>query len=318
MTSSSVPKLDLRASRGEDDVYRMTGVMGEHRVVTGDGRALQVLERGDGHGRPVLVHNGTPNSRLMFERDVARAERQGIRLISYDRPGYGGSTPQPGRTVADCAEDVRAIAAALRIERVAVWGISGGGPHAIACAALLADLVPAVAVLAASAPWGAPGLDYFAGMGELNVEDMQLLLSDPPAARAKCEQDRLEMLELTPDRLSDYLRTLLAPVDAKVLTGELAQYLIDAGRSGLAPGSEGWWEDDVALLAPWGFELESIRTPVLLLHGRQDRFVPFAHGEWLANHLPGVQAELTDEDGHLTLTDRHLDDVHAWLLERLR
>jgi pimeloyl-ACP methyl ester carboxylesterase len=264
------------------------------------------------------VHNGTPNSRLMFERDVARAERQGIRLISYDRPGYGGSTPQPGRTVADCAEDVRAIAAALRIERVAVWGISGGGPHAIACAALLADLVPAVAVLAASAPWGAPGLDYFAGMGELNVEDMRLLLSDPAAARAKCEQDRLEMLELTPDRLSDYLRTLLAPVDAKVLTGELAQYLIDAGRSGLAPGSEGWWEDDVALLAPWGFELESIRTPVLLLHGRQDRFVPIAHGEWLANHLPGVQAELTDEDGHLTLTDRHLDDVHAWLLERLR
>jgi pimeloyl-ACP methyl ester carboxylesterase len=82
------------------------------------------------------------------------------------------------------------------------------------------------------------------------------------------------MLELTPDSSSDYLRTLLAPVDAEVLTGELAQYLIDAGRAGLAPGSEGWWEDDVALLAPWGFQLDSIRTPVLLLHGRQDRFVP--------------------------------------------
>ena len=292
--------------------------MVEHRVVTSDGRALQVLERGDGHGHPVLVHNGTPNSRLMSERDVARAKQQGIRLISYDRPGYGDSTPQPERTVADCASDVRAIAAALGLERLAVWGISGGGPHAIACAALLPDLVPAVAVLAACAPWDAPGLDYFAGMGELNVEDMQLSLSDPGAARAKCEQDRLEMLELTPDMLSDYLRTLLAPVDAEVLTGELSQYLIDATRSGLAPGSEGWWEDDVALLSPWGFELASIRTPVLLLHGRQDRFVPFAHGEWLANHIPGVQAELTDDDGHLTLTDRHLDDVHAWLLERLR
>jgi pimeloyl-ACP methyl ester carboxylesterase len=125
------------------------------------------------------------------------------------------------------------------------------------------------------------------------------------------------MLELTPDSSSDYLRTLLAPVDAEVLTGELAQYLIDAGRAGLAPGSEGWWEDDVALLAPWGFQLDSIRTPVLLLHGRQDRFVPFAHGEWLGSHIPGVQAELTDDDGHLTLTGRHLDDVHAWLLERL-
>lgn len=179
--------------------------------------------------------------------------------------------------MADCAEDVRGIAAALEVEHLAVWGISGGGPHAIACAALLPDLVPAVAVLAASAPWEASGLDYFAGMGELNVEDMQLLLNDPGAARAKCEQDRLEMLELTPGTLNEYLRTLLAPVDAEVLTGELAQYLIDSTRSGLAPGSEGWWEDDVALLAPWGFDLSQIRTPVLLLHGRQDRFVPFAH-----------------------------------------
>ena len=95
---------------------------------------------------------------------MERAERQGIRVISYDRPGYGGSTRQPGRTVADCATDVRTIADGLAIERLAVWGISGGGPHAIACAALLGDLVPAVAVLASSAPWGAEGLDYFAGM----------------------------------------------------------------------------------------------------------------------------------------------------------
>jgi pimeloyl-ACP methyl ester carboxylesterase len=287
-------------------------------VETGDGRHLQVLDRGDPHGPPVLVHNGTPNSRLMFERDVESAVRRGIRLVSYDRPGYGGSTPHPGRAVASCAEDVRAIAAALGIERLGVWGISGGGPHAIACAALLPDLVPAVGVLASPAPWGAPGLDYFAGMGDRNVEDMQLILSDPEAARARCERDRLEVLELTADGLSEFLRTLLAPVDAELLTGELAQFLVESGRSGLAPGSEGWWDDDVALLSPWGFELDSIRTPVLLLHGRQDRFVPFAHGEWLASHIPGVQAELTDEDGHLSLGARHVDSVHAWLLERLQ
>jgi pimeloyl-ACP methyl ester carboxylesterase len=137
----------------------MTAMMTEHHLLADDGRQLQVLERGDGEGRPVLAHNGTPNSRLLFERDVDRAQRQGIHLISYVRPGYGGSGPQPGRTVADCAEDVRAIAAALQIERIAVWGISGGGPHALACAALLPDLVPAVAVLAACAPWDAPGLD---------------------------------------------------------------------------------------------------------------------------------------------------------------
>jgi pimeloyl-ACP methyl ester carboxylesterase len=289
----------------------------EHRLAVGDGRELQVLERGDPDGKPVLVHNGTPNSRLMYGPDVRLAERQGIRLISYDRPGYGGSTPQPGRTVADCAQDVRAIAAGLGIERLAVWGISGGGPHALACAALLPDLVPAVGVLASSAPWGADGLDYFAGMGELNVDDTRLFLEDRAAARAKCEQDRLESLEVSAEQLHEELKTLLSPADAAVLTGELAEYLVDCMRSGLAPGAEGWWEDDVAFMEPWGFELGSIRTPVLLYHGRQDRFVPFAHGEWLAGQIPGVQTELTNDDGHLTLTDRHLEQIHAWLLERL-
>jgi pimeloyl-ACP methyl ester carboxylesterase len=291
--------------------------MMEHRITARDGRVLQVLEDGDRNGRPVLVHNGTPNSRLLFGPDVARAERKGIRLISYDRPGYGRSTPQPHRSVADCAQDGRAIAAGMEIERLAVWGISGGGPHAIACAALLADLVPAVAVLASVAPWNAAGLDYFNGMGQMNVDDTRLALEDPVAARAKCEADRLDMLALTPEALLEYLSTLLTPVDAAVLTGELAQYLVDSTRSGLATGSEGWWADDLALLGPWGFELDSIRTPVLLLHGRQDRFVPFVHGEWLSRHIPGVEAKLTEDDGHLTLTARHLDDIHDWLLTRL-
>jgi pimeloyl-ACP methyl ester carboxylesterase len=293
------------------------GLTKEHRIAVGDGRVLQVLERGHADSHPVLVHNGTPNSRLMYEPAVRLAERQGIRLISYDRPGYGGSTAQPGRTVADCAQDVRTIVARLGIERLAVWGISGGGPHALACAALLPDLVPAVGVLASSAPWGADGLDYFAGMGELNADDTRLFFEDRAAARAKCEQDRLEFLGLSAAQLHEQLKTLLSPVDAAVLTGDLAQYLVDCARSGLASGAEGWWEDEVALHEPWGFELGSIRTPVMLYHGRHDRFVPFGHGEWLAAHIPCVLAELTDDDGHLTLPANHLKEVHAWLLERL-
>jgi pimeloyl-ACP methyl ester carboxylesterase len=314
------------ADHGVDSVMRVArgwacdsevGVSTVHQVPTQSGRTLQVLECGDPNDPPVLVHNGTPNSRLIPASDVARAQRRQIRLISYDRPGYGGSTPHPGRTVADCAQDVRAIAAALGIERLLVWGISGGGPHALACAALLPDLVPAVAVLASVAPWDSPGLDYFAGMGQLNVDETLRQLNDPPAAEKRREIMRREMLEITPEGLLDYLSTLLAPADAAVLTGELAQYLVDSTRSGFAPGYEGWSEDVIAMLAPWGFELGSIRTPVLLRHGRQDRFVPFAHGQWLANNVPGVQAELTDDDGHLTLIERHLDGVYTWLLDRL-
>lgn len=291
--------------------------MEEHEVATQDGRVLKVLEDGDRMGRPVLVHNGMPNSRLLFAPDVRSARRLGIRLISYDRPGYGGSTRRPGRSVADCAEDVRAIARALDIDRLGVWGISGGGPHAIACAAVLPDLVTSVGVLASVAPWGAEGLDYFAGTGEWNVEQVSLMLEDPAAARAKCEDNRVQMLTQTLPELMEFLKTLLAPVDAAALTGELGQYVIDATRSGMATSSDGWWDDGLAILEPWGFEFGSIRTPVLLLHGRHDRFVPFAHGEWLARTIPGVDARLTDDDGHLTLTTHHLDEVHSWLLERM-
>jgi pimeloyl-ACP methyl ester carboxylesterase len=289
----------------------------EHDVATHDGRVLKVREQGDRGGLPVLVHNGMPNSRLLSHRVVASAQRGGIRLISYDRPGYGGSTRQPGRSVAGCASDVADIAAALGVNRLAVWGISAGGPHAIACAALLPDLVGSVAVLASSAPWGADGLDYFSGMGELNVQDISQTLEDPVAARARCERDRVEMLTHTLPELMDFLKTLLAPVDAAVLTDDLGQHLIDSIRSGMATSSDGWWDDELAMLAPWGFEFGVIRTPVLLLHGRHDRFVPFSHGEWLARSIPGVEAKLTDDDGHLTLTTRHLDEVHTWLLGRL-
>jgi pimeloyl-ACP methyl ester carboxylesterase len=290
----------------------------EHRVTGPGGRVLRADELGDPSGHAVLVHHGTPGSRVVSRSDVERAERDGIRLIAYDRPGYGGSTAQPGRTVADCAQDVQAIAAQLGIEQLTVRGLSGGGPHALACAALLPDLVSAVAVLACSAPWGADGLDYFAGMGELNLEDTYRLLEDPVAARAKCESDRLEMLEIDPGELLEHLKTLLAPVDAAELSGERAEYLVNSWRVGLQPGSDGWWDDELSFMAPWGFELESIRTPVLLWHGRHDRFVPFGHGEWLADQIPSVEARLSDTDGHLTLSARHMGAIHAWLLERMK
>jgi pimeloyl-ACP methyl ester carboxylesterase len=289
----------------------------ERQVGTADGRRLQVLEGGVPDGRAVLVHSGTPNSRLLYEPAVRLAERQGIRMICYDRPGYGGSDRDPGRSVASCAHDVGAIADALGIERLAVWGISGGGPHAIACAALLPDLVPAVAVLASCAPWGAEGLDYFEGMGRENVEDSELILRDRAAGRAKLEQERVESLAATPETIYTTMETLLSPVDREALTPTLTEFLYEATQLGLAPGADGWWDDEMAFIEPWGFEFEQIRTPVLLLHGRQDRFVPFTHGEWLARHIPGVEARLLDEDGHLTLIENHLEGVHEWLLERL-
>ena len=288
----------------------------ERAIRTPDGRTLAVEDYGDPAGRPVLVHMGTPNSRRLYGPNVRDAAARGLRLISYDRPGYGGSTPQPGRTVADCAGDVRAICAELGIGRLAMWGLSGGGPHLLACAALLPDLVAAAASLASPAPYGSEGLDYFAGMGQDNVDDIRLSLTDEAAFREKSVKDREELLATPPEEMTKALESVLTPTDAAVLSGELADYLTSSARDGLAPGSQGWI-DDSCIERPWGFDLADIAVPVLLLHGRQDKFVPFGHGEWLAAHIPGVEARLSDDDGHLTLMQNRVPEVHAWLAGHL-
>jgi pimeloyl-ACP methyl ester carboxylesterase len=287
----------------------------ERRIQTPDGRTLAVEDDGDPDGRPVLVHMGTPNSRHLFRPNVTDAAARGLRLIGYDRPGYGGSTPQPGRTVADCAADVRSICDALDIDAIAMWGISGGGPHVLACAALLPGLVTAAASLASPAPYEADGLDWYAGMGQENVDDFRLITTDETAARAKLDEEREAMLTVTGDDIAEQFQTLLTPADAAALTGELADYIAFSSRDGLAPGNQGWWDDGRSVVAPWGFDLAAISVPVLLLHGRQDQFVPFGHGEWLAKHIPGVEARLLDEDGHLTLMSRRVGEVHSWLAE---
>jgi pimeloyl-ACP methyl ester carboxylesterase len=289
----------------------------DRTVQTPDGRTLAVEEAGDPNGHPVLVHEGTPNSRHLYPPAAIDAAVRGLRLISYDRPGYGGSTPQPGRSVADCAADVRAICAELGIGRLAMWGISGGGPHVLACAALLPDLVSAAASLASLAPLDAEGLDWFAGMGALNADDTRLFLRDRQAARAKLDADREQVLGASPAELVSGLQTLLSPTDAAALNDGLAEFLVYCDHEGLAPGNEGWWDDGVAHSSPWGFELSAISVPVLLMHGRQDQFVPFGHGQWLAEHIPGVEARLFDHDGHLTLLTNRIPEVHGWLKERL-
>jgi pimeloyl-ACP methyl ester carboxylesterase len=290
----------------------------ERTVQTADGRTLAVTESGDPQGLPVLVHMGTPNSRILYQPISADAAARGLRLISYDRPGYGGSTPSPGRDVASCAGDVRDICAALGIGRLAMWGISGGGPHVLACAALLPDLVAAVASLASPAPYGADGLDWFEGMGKDNADDFRLKLADAAAARAKMERDRLEFLAQTAEDAGSSFPSLLSPADAAVLTGALAEYLVTSSHAGLEPGAQGWWEDSVALADPWGFGLDQISVPVLVVHGDQDQFVPFGHGQWLAAHVPGAESWLLEGDGHLTLMENRIGEVHAWLADHLK
>jgi pimeloyl-ACP methyl ester carboxylesterase len=285
-------------------------------VRTPDGRDLAVWDGGDLAGSPVLVHNGMPMSRYLYGPNVADAAERGLRLISYDRPGYGGSTPQPGRTVADCAADVRAICAALQISRLGMWGLSGGGPRVLACAALLPELVTAAAALASFAPYGAEGLDWFDGLQAAGA--YRRALTDPDTVRADLDEARKAELAMTASDLPELWAPSLPSADAAVLTGELAQYTVRTNHEALEPGSQGWWDDIHGLISPWGFEVSDITVPVLLLHGRQDKFVPVAHDQWLAAHIPGVEVRLLDHDGHLTLQEHRISEVHAWLRHFVR
>ena len=261
----------------------------------------------------MLVHMGSPNSRHLYGPNAIDAGARGLRLISYDRPGYGGSTPQPGRTHADCAVDVRAICAALGIEQVASWGMSGGSAPALACAALLPDLVVAAAGLAGLAPYGADGLDWFDGMGKGNADGFDLLLADQVAGRAMMDKLREQLLAATGEDQAKALESLLSPADAAVLTGAMAEYLAFTAQDGLAPGTEGWFEDANAQAGAWGFEPADISVPVMIMHGRQDKFVPVGHGEWLAARIPGAEPRILDHDGHLTLLQNRIPEVHSWL-----
>jgi pimeloyl-ACP methyl ester carboxylesterase len=294
----------------------MSAPLETRTVGTPDGRELCVEIAGDGD-QTILIHNGTPNSRHLYGPCIDDAARRGARLVSYDRPGYGGSSPHPGHTVADGAADVQAIAGELGIDRLVMWGASGGGPYALACTALLPDLVAAACLLGSIAPWGVEGLDYFGGMGEDNVRDIKLYLEDRAAAREDLARQREEMLEVTTEQVAESMRSLLSDADAAVLTGEFAEFLTTGMHDGLAPSVQGWWDDGVAHLSPWGFDFGSIGVPVKVWHGRHDRFVPFQHGQWLAANVPGAEAELSETDGHLTLFTNRLPEVHEWLLAHL-
>jgi pimeloyl-ACP methyl ester carboxylesterase len=284
-------------------------------ITTPDGRTLRLHAVGAANGPVVLAQQGTPMTGLLFEAHVRDAEERGLRLLSYDRPGYGGSTAAPDRSVADAAADVRAIADALEVERLAVWGASGGGPHALACAALLPDRVAAVASLASVAPIDADGLDWLAGMGQTNVDEFAAARQGREAFEEYLGPQPRE--PVTAESLRQGLRTLLTDVDAAVLAGKFGEYLAENMSEAVRQGMDGWRDDDLAFVKAWGFSMEDIRVPVQLWHGAQDHFVPFAHGEWLAARIPDVDARLRPDDGHLTLMERRIPEVHAWLLERL-
>jgi pimeloyl-ACP methyl ester carboxylesterase len=280
-------------------------------------RALTVEDSGPADGFPVLVHSGG-GFRHLEPTAVREAHRDGLRLISYDRPSYGESTPLPGRAVADCKADVEVILSQLGISRIAVWGFSGGGPYALATAALLPGAVAAVCVLAPLGPYGAPGFNFMDGMDDSYREPVHLFFTDRAAAREQFREQCAEMYS----RLSTpegWLRTWgdRAGTDP-AHSQEAAEFLASGYQDGWTRGDEGWWDDWSAFLHPWGFDLDTISAPVLLWHGLSDKRCPPAHGRWLADHIPHVTARFPEDEDHTNIEENNRSASYRWIRDQIR
>ena len=289
--------------------------MSELDVRLADGRTLHVYDEGDPNGVAVVVHHGTPSSGRLYPAFADDARARGIRLIGYDRPGYAGSSAQPGRTVADAAADVAELLDQFGIDRFATWGHSGGGPHSLACAALLPERCVAAAALSSPGPYGAEGLDFLEGMGELNRQDFDAVLAGPEALEAVLRREQ-EMFSAGAEGLREGMLTILSPIDQEAFTAEVGEWIYSVMKEGGGERIEGWRDDSLAFVAPWGFESADIRVPVLVLHGVHDLMAPPGHGRWLATQIPGVEAEFSDAEGHITLFVNRIPEVHEWLSER--
>jgi pimeloyl-ACP methyl ester carboxylesterase len=280
-------------------------------VPAGEGRELEVLVSGPADGLPVVFHTGTPSGPVPYAPTTRAAADNGLRLVTYGRPGYGRSTPQPGRSVADVVADTVAVLDYLGATEFVTMGHSGGGPHALACAALLPDRCVAAASVAGVAPWDADGLDVMAGMGPENIEEFSLSMNGADALTQFLEPLGEELRTIAPDEVVKAFGGLVSEVDRLVLTGAVAAYYADGFHKALENGIGGWRDDDLAFVRPWGFDLTDITVPVSIWQGAQDLMVPFAHGRWLAAHVPGATVHLFDEHGHLSLTENHVPAILA-------
>jgi pimeloyl-ACP methyl ester carboxylesterase len=285
-------------------------------VPTPDGRSLEVLVSGTEDGFPLVSHHGTPQGAVHDEAMAAAARSRGLRLVQFSRPGYGASSRRPDgattATVADDAADVTAILDHLGLGEFVTLGWSGGGPRALACAAML----PGRCLAAVSGVGLAPEEEFDGeltdGMGGENVAEFGAARQGSEALTKLLEDVAVNTFTATAADVADALGTLAPPVDRAALTGDVAEWVAATFRRAGVQGIAGWHDDDLTLLLPWGFAVRDITVPVSVWQGTEDKMVPFAHAEWLAANIPGARRHLVEGEGHLSLMKRMpeiLDDL---------
>jgi pimeloyl-ACP methyl ester carboxylesterase len=283
-------------------------------ITTAEGRDLAYEQAGDLEGAPVFVLHGTPGCRLSGRHpDESRVSAAGLRIVTYDRPGYGRSSRHRGRRVVDCVSDVAAIADELGLERFAVMGGSGGGPHALAVGARLAERVTRVWCDVGVAPYDAVDLDWLAGMDPSNVKELGWALAGEDTLVGELERETQKALDQVADDPAALLDDFeLSASDRAVLADEGVRQTLRASVVEMfANGVWGWVDDDLVLIRPWGFEVQELEVPVEIRYGVSDVLVPAAHGEWLATHIAHAEVTIDEQGGHLSTPDQRLDKLRA-------
>lgn len=268
-----------------------------------EGRAVEVWVAGSGTDL-LIYHHGTPAAGPIESDLVAAADREGLRVAEVVRPGYGGSTRQPGRSVADVVPLVEAVADALGAERFVTIGWSGGGPHALATAALLPQRCAGALCLAGVGMYGDPSLDFLVGMGQDNIDEFGAAVAgaDHLEAYLTAAADS-GLREVTGPDVVQAMQSLLPEVDQRVLSGAAGEEMAQSLRWSLSTGIWGWLDDDIAFTRDWGFALEDITVPVQVWQGSDDLMVPASHGPWLADRIPGCSRHLEAGHGHLSIAE---------------
>lgn len=284
-------------------------------VPIGSGRVLEVLRAGEHDVPVVLAHHGTPSLATFWADWADHLAGAGLSLVAYSRPGYGRSTRAPGRRVADAADDSRALLDALGVRQCTALGYSGGGPHALAVGALLAERCRGVVVVAGVAPFDAEGLDFLAGMGEENVREFGAAADGLEAAQRWMHAEGEPVLSASGADLAAALGDLLDASDREVLAEGWADDLAEEWHRVAEAGTGGWVDDDLAFTRPWGFAPQSIPVPVVLWHAGLDRMAPVEHSRWMAGEIPGVTYHEVEGMGHLALLRRHRGAIVASLAE---
>ena len=282
-----------------------------HLVVTPDGRTLEVATVGRPEGDTIFFHHGTPGSVALIAFFAEVAQRAELFVVSMSRPGYGHSSRLEGRTVSSVVSDVTTVLDFLGRASYLSVGWSGGGPHALACAALDAPRCRAAWSLAGVAPMDAD-FDWTAGMGAENLEEFALATEGGVRYEEFMARTGEEFSGATPDNIVELFGSLLPPVDlASLADADVRLNLANSARHAFANGWYGFYDDDRAFFAPWGFDPTAIEVPVAVWYGDQDLMVPPSHGAWLASKLATAVPTNFTLEGHLSLVTNHLEDLVA-------